>query len=359
MNPVIRRAAGSALGLVLLLSACGQPSSSESPTGTPSQTTPGATPTGEISQSPSASPTPSTAPSESAGMTEYTVVAGDTLYSVARRFGTTVPQLQAWNAERYPSLVSDPNTLQAGWRLIVAGEPNVTPLPTPSAVPTPRPTTTPPVSSGCRAGNRVAASPAGIYQRVPNAGAEVALTFDMGGRLDPALDILNFLIANKICATLFPTGAMSATSTGQKVLAVIRAHPELFEVGNHTMHHCDLVHGGLGSPTTPPCVTNGRPSTAFVQKELTDAGAILAAGTGQQPVPYWRPPYGTYDQTLLNVAAGVGYTKTMLWDVDTIDWKPISDGGPYETLDALHLMVPGLRQRGFLLTSISDLFDGR
>ncbi len=120
-----------------------------------------------------------------------------------------------------------------------------------------------------------------------------------------------------------------------------------------------------------------------MREELTDAAAILTAGTGQQPVPYWRPPYGTYDQTLLNVAAGVGYTKTMLWDIDTIDWKPISDGGPtaqqiaskvvtkavngsivldhlggYETLKALQIMVPALRQRGFTLTSISDLFDG-
>jgi len=31
--------------------------------------------------------------------------------------------------------------------------------------------------------------------------------------------------------------------------------------------------------------------------------------------------------------------------------------GGYETLDALHVMVPGLRDRGFLLTSISDLLD--
>jgi peptidoglycan/xylan/chitin deacetylase (PgdA/CDA1 family) len=71
---------------------------------------------------------------------------------------------------------------------------------------------------------------------------------------------------------------------------------------------------------------------------------------------------------------------TLLWDIDTIDWKPIGDGGPsaeqiaakvitnavngsnvlfhlggYETLDALHLIVPGLRERGFMLTSLSDL----
>ncbi|HEX5039486.1 MAG TPA: polysaccharide deacetylase family protein, partial [Candidatus Limnocylindria bacterium] len=65
---------------------------------------------------------------------------------------------------------------------------------------------------------------------------------------------------------------------------------------------------------------------------------------------------------------------------DTIDWKPMADGGPsaeqiaakvvtnavngsnvlfhlggYETLDALKLIVPGLRDRGLTLTSLSDL----
>ncbi len=390
MTVRLRRSIGILGALVLILAACASPQASSTPsTGTsPSATTLPSASGSSDTASPSASATGTTAPtgtpsaSPGAG-TIYTVVAGDTLYSIARRFDTSVAQLQAWNAERYPSLVGDPASIQAGWQLVVAGEADVTPIPTPTLAPTPRPSTSPATAS-CHAGNRVAAAPAGVYKRVPNAGPEVALTFDMGGRLDPALDILNFLIANKVCATIFPTGAMSQTTTGRQVLAVIAAHPELFEVGNHTMHHCDLVRGGGGSPTAAPCVTNGRPSTAFVQKELTDAGAIIDQYSGQNPMPYWRPPYGTYDQTLLNVAAGVGYTKTMLWDVDTIDWKPISDGGPtaqqiaskvvanaangsivldhlggYETLKALQIMVPRLRQRGFTLTSISDLFDGR
>lgn len=366
-----RRIAGIVLALGVALSACGtpdartpEPSASAVPTATQGAS---ASPSGSAISTPLETPT--------GAVTTYVVAAGDTLSSIARRFATTVAQLQAWNADRYPTLATDPGHLQAGWELIVAGDPGVTPLPTPS--PTPAPVT------GCHAGDRPASAPAGVYRAIPNAGHQMALTFDMGGRLDPGLDILNFLIANHICATIFPTGAMSATTEGKKILAVIRAHPELFEVGNHTMHHCDLVHGGLGSPTEAPCKTNGRPTADFVRKELTDAAAVIAAGTGQQPMPYWRPPYGTYDQALLNVAAGIGYGKTMLWDIDTIDWKPISQGGPtaqqiadkvvakavngsvvldhlggYETLAALRLMVPQLRQRGFLLTSISDLLDG-
>jgi peptidoglycan/xylan/chitin deacetylase (PgdA/CDA1 family) len=244
----------------------------------------------------------------------------------------------------------------------------------------PVPTPTPP-PSGCRAGNRVAAGSQQTFVKIPNAGHAMALTLDMGGRLDPAIDILNFLIANGVCATLFPTGAMAQTTQGQHVMAIIRAHPELFEIGNHTMHHCNLVSGGGGSPTAAPCA-GVTPDAAFVRKELTDAGAILEQFSGQQPVPYWRPPYGVVNQAVRDAAASVGYTKTMLWDIDTIDWMPIADGGPtaqqiaakvvskavdgsivlmhlggYETLSALAIMVPGLRDRGLVLTSLSDLLN--
>jgi peptidoglycan-N-acetylglucosamine deacetylase len=253
--------------------------------------------------------------------------------------------------------------------------PNVTPQPTPGQ-PTP-----PPPTAGCRAGNRVAAGSPQTFYTVANAGHNVALTFDMGGRLDPALAIMGFLVENRVCATLFPTGAMSQTEVGQQVLAVVREHPELFEIGNHTMHHCDLVSGGAGSPTTAPCA-GGAPTADFIRKELTAAAAILQAGTGQNPQPYWRPPYGSVNPAVVDAAASVGYTKTFMWDIDTIDWKPTSDGGPsaeqiaskvitqaqdgsnvlmhiggYETLNALRIMVPGLRDRGFMLTSLSDLLN--
>ncbi len=255
------------------------------------------------------------------------------------------------------------------------------PTPTGSASGTPQPTVKPtPPASGCIAGDRVAAGSQQTFAAIPNAGHAVAFTLDMGGRLDPALDILDFLVANHVCVTLFPTGAMAQSTQGQAVMAIIRAHPELFEIGNHTMHHCDLVRGGGGSPTTAPCVTNGAPTGDFIRKELTDAAAILKQYSGQDPSPYWRPPYGSISDSVRAAAASVGYTKTFLWDVDTIDWKPISDGGPtaeqiaskvisrsvdgsivlmhlggYETLDALKIMVPGLRDRGFLLTSLSDM----
>ena len=375
------------LCVLIVLSACtGDPEATPSASASATAATASAAPTGTAAGEPSEPPgeSPSTAPSEAptatplAG-TEYTVRAGDSLGAIARAYGTTTAQLQAWNADRYPSLASNPNVIEPGWVLIVSGDPGVTPLPAPSA--TPRPTAPPSGGGGCTAGNRVAAGSAQVFRTIPNAGPGVALTFDMGGRMDPAVDIMNFLVANRVCATIFATGIMSETLQGQQVMAIIRAHPELFEIANHTMYHCDLVRGGGGSPSAAPCA-GGPPTADRIRQEMTEAEAILRSGTGQNPQPYWRPPYGSISDAVLNAVASVGYAKTFLWDIDTIDWKPISDGGPtaeqiaakvigntvngsnvlfhlggFETLDSLQLIVPGLRDRGFTLTSLSDLLN--
>lgn len=379
------------LALLLLVTAC---TATTSPSADPaslapsasSSAVPSATAGGSVSPNePTATPQASATPEPTAFTgTEHTVRGGESLSGIARMYGATLAQLQDWNADRYPSLASNPGIIEPGWVLVVALDPGVTPIPSPTARPaTPRPSarpTAPPSGSGCSAGNRVPAGGIQVFRTIPNAGPGVALTFDMGGRMDPAVDIMNFLVANRVCATIFATGVMSQTPQGQQVMAIIRAHPELFEIANHTMYHCDLARGGGGSPSLQPCT--GSWNADRIRKEMTDADAILRAGTGQDPQPYWRPPYGSYNDAVLQAVASVGYTKTFMWDIDTIDWKPTSDGGPtaeqiaskvvgnavngsnvlfhlggYETLDALRLIVPGLRDRGFTLTSLSDLLN--
>jgi peptidoglycan-N-acetylglucosamine deacetylase len=364
----------SVLALLLAVSACASPPAT--PESTPTIGLPGGgvfSPVPSESDSPDPSPPPSAGPTTSpvAGTT-YTVAAGDSLSAIARAYGTTTAQLQAWNGDAHPSLLTSPGVIEPGWVLLVSGDPGVTPLPAPTAPPR--------SASGCTANNRVAAGSAQTFSTIPGAGARVALTFDMGGRMDPAVDIMNFLVEHDVCATIFATGVMSQTDEGQLVMAIIKANPHLFEIANHTMYHCDLVRGGGGSPSTAPCT--GSFDADRIRQEMADAEAILRDGTGQSPVPYWRPPYGSVNQAVIDAVASAGYTKTFLWDIDTVDWKPTSQGGPtaaqiaakvvgnsvngsnvlfhlggYETLDALELIVPGLRDRGFALTSLSDLLN--
>jgi peptidoglycan/xylan/chitin deacetylase (PgdA/CDA1 family) len=229
----------------------------------------------------------------------------------------------------------------------------------------------------CSVPHTAAAGTSQVLRRISTTESKVALTFDMGGRLTPALDIIERLVIDRVCATIHLTGQAAQTTTGTAVMAIIKAHPELFETGNHTMWHCNLRDGGTGihCPATPP-------SDERIRTELREAEAIITAGTGRSPTPYWRPPYGAYDTHVRDVAASVGYTKTLMWDVDTIDWKKIADGGPttaamaakvvtnartgsivlmhlggYHTYDALPSMVMGLRAAGLQPTSISDLLS--
>src|SRR5690606_2098188 len=81
------------------------------------------------------------------------------------------------------------------------------------------------------------------YQNGPRGTNKVALTFDMGGRVDPALDIMNYLVANDVEATIFMTGSMAEnpnTDYGRRVLGIIDANRDLFEVGNHSYSHPDF-----------------------------------------------------------------------------------------------------------------------
>lgn len=84
-------------------------------------------------------PTPTPAPT----FAVYTVVRGDSLTTIAYRFGTTARSIAFWNRSTYPSLDPDsaayhPNLLQPGWTLVVV--PNVIldeqSLPDPSVAPT-------------------------------------------------------------------------------------------------------------------------------------------------------------------------------------------------------------------------------
>ncbi len=230
----------------------------------------------------------------------------------------------------------------------------------------------------CWSGTRPSTGSQQVFDSVPGAGRKVAFTLDMGGRLDPALSIVKYLADNQVCTTFFPTSAMAVTTEGKQVIRAIAARPELFELANHTVHHCDLVAGGGGSPSAAPCTVSM--TSAFIRSELSDAERTLEGMTGMPVNPYWRPPYGSHSSFVRDVAASVGYTKTVMWNRDTIDWHPdtttsqivnrvvsplpsngtivLAHLGGYRTRDALPQIVSTLRANGYTLTTVSDLRDG-
>jgi LysM repeat protein len=108
-----------------------QPTATPTPTQTPTPTATSTTPT-PTGTPPTATPTPTPTPTLQPGQTViYVVRSGDTLYSIARRFGTTVQAVAQINN------VSNPSRIYVGQRLLIPRGANVTPVP-----PTPPPSST-------------------------------------------------------------------------------------------------------------------------------------------------------------------------------------------------------------------------
>lgn len=202
----------------------------------------------------------------------------------------------------------------------------------------------------------------------------VALTFDMGGRVDPALQIMGELIDLDVHATVFMTGAMADsvnTDVGRQVLSLVSAHPEQFALGNHSYTHTDFR----------------TLTSAQIRDELARTEVAIAPRCSVSPRPLFRPPYGGWNAAVLAAVGSAGYAETVTWDIDTIDWKMEKDGGPttadivakvvgdasrglagarggsivlmhlggYNTAAAVPAIVSGLRARGFELVTIPEL----
>jgi peptidoglycan/xylan/chitin deacetylase (PgdA/CDA1 family) len=359
------------LALTLALSAC-VPDPANRPTPSPTTAAP------SLPATPSPVPTPSgptpipsfvrPTPTPLPTFLAYVVVAGDTLTSIARRHATTARSIAYWNRATYPTLDPDsesydPNDIRIGWVLLLIPNAEVDPEeppPTPTPTPTPAPSTHPSPSP-----TTGATGPSRVVSHGSRTKPVVALTLDMGGRLDPALAIMDWLIEHRVSATIFPTGKSASTTIGRQVLAKIRAHPDLFDVGNHSWDHPSFVDL----------------TAAQMHDQLVRTEQVILDGTGMSSKPWFRPPFGSRNQAVLSGVGAAGWADTVMWDVDTIDWRPTSDGGPtaaqivdkvvskgqngsivlmhlggWHTLEALPGIVDGLTARGLLPVTLGEMF---
>jgi peptidoglycan/xylan/chitin deacetylase (PgdA/CDA1 family) len=349
LNP---RFAALLLAAALILAGCLPADVRPSPSASAST----APPTASLSPTPAATaaaPTPTPGPT----FLVHTVVRGDSLISLARRYETTARSIAYWNRDTYPSLdpdsaAYDPDRVEIGWQLrLLPGEVFEPPEPTGEPSPTPQaslviPAGPTPNPSG----------PAVVVSNGGRGGNAVALTFDLGGRVEPAADVAIWLVEHDVPATIFPTGEAATSGTaGQAVLALVAAHPDLLTVGNHSWDYADF--------TTL--------SAAAIRDQLTRSEAAIESAVGRSTRPFLRPPYGAHSSATRDAVGAAGWAYVVMWDVDATDWRPESDGGPTtdeirskvlsraqggsivamnlggdHTLEALPGIVEGLRARG-------------
>lgn len=195
----------------------------------------------------------------------------------------------------------------------------------------------------------------------------VALTFDDGpGKDTPA--ILDVLARHGAKATFFMVGVevMRFREIARRVTR------EGHEVGNHTLTHPNLCSRRLqpGEGQNP----GGR--MGFFEDEVLESAEAIAEATGVEP-SLLRLPYACRAAWAEEAGCRLGMT-VVRWSVDGRDWKKwgpeamaryylrrakpgaillLHDGGGdrRQTVEALKLILVGLRRRGLKAVTVGEL----
>lgn len=199
------------------------------------------------------------------------------------------------------------------------------------------------------------ANPAVINRGNPNV-KQMSLTFDDGGSAKNVRSVIDTLDKYNVKATFFFVGSFIEKNPELMKDLVSRGH----DVANHSYSHPELT----------------KLSYAKVKNDLLKSQTILKNITGQEMKPYLRPPYGSYNSTVLKAAADTGHSHIIMWNVDTEDWKGktptqltrhvVSNSGngnivlmhtasSSNSYKALPDIIKGLQNKGYELVTISEL----
>jgi peptidoglycan/xylan/chitin deacetylase (PgdA/CDA1 family) len=217
---------------------------------------------------------------------------GDTLYSIAQRYNTSVDAISSANQ------ITDPTQIGVGQVLIIPGVPGVTPVPT--VAPTQAPGTQPPPAGG----------PAQVISKGNTSRNAVAFTFDAGADAGYTTQILDTLAANGIQATFGMTGRFAEINPALVQRMVDDGHTLI----NHTYDHASFT----GNSTGVAALTREQR-----WDELDRTESIIDDLTGATTFPYFRPPYGDYDASVLEDVGARGYAYSVMWTVDSRGWTGI------------------------------------
>lgn len=184
---------------------------------------------------------------------------------------------------------------------------------------------------------------------------KIALSFDAAWGAEDTAQILEILKEHDVHVTFFATGGWVESYPGD-VKAVLAAGHDL---GNHSANHLNM----------------SELSDEEKKEELMSVHEKVKELTGYEMFLF-RPPYGDYDNAVINVAKDCGYYAVQ-WDVDSLDWlnrgvesiietvtehKNLGNGsiilchnGADYTAQALDEMLTKLEEQGYEIVPVSEL----
>jgi peptidoglycan/xylan/chitin deacetylase (PgdA/CDA1 family) len=143
-------------------------------------------------------------------------------------------------------------------------------------------------------------APTRVVSRFLGVGRHMALTFDDCNSGSSWSRMLSTLKRFHVKATFFCPGS-SVAAHRRDALRTLRMGDT---IGDHSWDHPNLARYSYGAARSQ-----------FLRDQ-----AIWWRLAKATPMPFFRPPYGSYDRTTLAAAGSVSYRWTVLWDVDTRDW---------------------------------------
>lgn len=182
---------------------------------------------------------------------------------------------------------------------------------------------------------------------------KIAITFDAAYGSEETLKIINILKEKNVKATFFLVGFWV-----EKYPDLVKQLDESgIEIGTHSNTHPYM----------------SKLTADQIRVELETSKNLITNITGK-PVTLFRPPYGDYNDTLINVADELNL-KTIQWSVDSLDWKglntsqmlarinpDIAGGGIVlfhnnsdHIVEALPVIIDTLTEQGYELVCLSDL----
>jgi peptidoglycan/xylan/chitin deacetylase (PgdA/CDA1 family) len=201
-------------------------------------------------------------------------------------------------------------------------------------------------------------TPARVITGVPEAGHVIALTFDAGSDVGATEEILDLLATEGIRVSFGMTGAWARANPALVARIVDAGHVLI----NHTDTHPDMTTIGSSARLA----------------ELAGAERAVADAGGSSMKPFFRPPFGAYDTSVLADLGAAGYRYSIHWTVDSLGWKGLDpakvaerclegagDGGiilmhvgsQSTDIDALPTVIDGLRDAGYGFVTVAELLS--